>query len=69
MQSDMARKLSILADAAKYDASCASSGGTRRDSSAQQGRHLPQLRARRPLHLAAEDPAHQLVHIRLRLLH
>lgn len=28
----MREKLSILADAAKYDASCASSGGTRRDS-------------------------------------
>src|ERR1700754_3073481 len=33
----VARKLRILADAAKYDASCASSGGTRRDSSDQQG--------------------------------
>ncbi|TFY98622.1 putative DNA modification/repair radical SAM protein [Ramlibacter rhizophilus] len=31
-------KLAILADAAKYDASCASSGGTRRDST--QGRGL-----------------------------
>jgi len=29
---DTARKLAILADAAKYDASCASSGTTRRDS-------------------------------------
>ena len=29
---DLKRKLSILADAAKYDASCASSGGTKRDS-------------------------------------
>lgn len=31
------RKLEILADAAKYDASCASSGGTRRDSRDQAG--------------------------------
>ena len=31
------RKLIILADAAKYDASCASSGGARRDSLGQQG--------------------------------
>ncbi len=30
-------KLAILADAAKYDASCASSGGTRRNSSDQKG--------------------------------
>ena len=29
---DLRRKLSILADAAKYDASCASAGGNRRDS-------------------------------------
>lgn len=29
---DLKRKLSILADAAKYDASCASSGGQKRDS-------------------------------------
>ena len=29
---DVSRKLAILADAAKYDASCASSGGGRRDS-------------------------------------
>ena len=28
----LTRKLAILADAAKYDASCASSGGERRDS-------------------------------------
>ena len=29
---DLRQKLAILSDAAKYDASCASSGGTRRDS-------------------------------------
>jgi putative DNA modification/repair radical SAM protein len=34
---DVLRKLAILADAAKYDASCASSGGTRRDSRDQAG--------------------------------
>lgn len=34
---DVARKLSILADAAKYDASCASSGTTLRDSSGGGG--------------------------------
>jgi len=33
----VARKIRILADAAKYDASCASSGGTRRNSSDQKG--------------------------------
>jgi putative DNA modification/repair radical SAM protein len=35
---DLRSKLAILADAAKYDASCASSGGVRRDST--QGRGL-----------------------------
>jgi putative DNA modification/repair radical SAM protein len=35
---DLTNKLAILADAAKYDASCASSGGVRRDST--QGRGL-----------------------------
>ena len=32
MKPDLARKLAILSDAAKYDASCASSGTSRRDS-------------------------------------
>ncbi|MBI1685482.1 putative DNA modification/repair radical SAM protein [Caulobacter hibisci] len=34
---DLRRKLSILADAAKYDASCASSGGEKRDSVGGKG--------------------------------
>ena len=34
---NLLRKLAILADAAKYDASCASSGGTRRDSRGGRG--------------------------------
>ena len=29
---DLRRKLEILADTAKYDASCASNGGTKRNS-------------------------------------
>ena len=36
-QLDLRRKLSILADAAKYDASCASSGTSKRDSSGGKG--------------------------------
>ncbi len=68
------RKLAILADAAKYDASCASSGSGKRDSRASggigstEGMHSPQLYARRPLRFIAEDPADQLLHLRLRLL-
>ena len=34
---DLKRKLAILSDAAKYDASCASSGGSRRDSAGGKG--------------------------------
>src|SRR6187551_3857043 len=34
---ELSRKLEILADAAKYDASCASSGSTRRDSRGGKG--------------------------------
>ncbi len=34
---DLKRKLAILSDAAKYDASCASSGGTKRDSMGGKG--------------------------------
>ena len=34
---EILRKLAVLADAAKYDASCASSGGAKRDSRDQAG--------------------------------
>src|SRR6185503_10274809 len=34
---DLKRKLAILSDAAKYDASCASSGGVKRDSLGGRG--------------------------------
>jgi predicted DNA-binding helix-hairpin-helix protein len=34
---DLKQKLSILADAAKYDASCASSGAGKRDSQGGKG--------------------------------
>lgn len=36
-QMDLQKKLAVLADAAKYDASCASSGTTRRDSVGGKG--------------------------------
>ena len=36
-QIDLRRKLSVLADAAKYDASCASSGTSKRDSVGGRG--------------------------------
>jgi hypothetical protein len=58
---ELAEKLRVLADSAKYDASCASSGVTRRGVAGglwqfRRDWHLPQLHARRPLRLAAEDP-------------
>ncbi|HEY4585454.1 MAG TPA: radical SAM protein, partial [Brevundimonas sp.] len=36
-QIDLRRKLAVLADAAKYDASCASSGTTKRNSMGGRG--------------------------------
>ena len=72
---EIVNKLAILADAAKYDASCASSGGQKRDSRGGKGIGSTEgtgichsLRAGRPLHLAAQDPADQLLHLRLPLL-
>ena len=70
---DVAGKLAILADAAKYDASCASSGAKRarqrqRRRQHDRQRHLPQLHAGRPLRVAAEDPADQRLHLRLPVL-
>jgi predicted DNA-binding helix-hairpin-helix protein len=51
-QLDVQAKLAILADAAKYDASCSSSGTAKRDSKSGKGvgsteghGHLPRLRA------------------------
>ena len=65
-------KLRILADAAKYDASCASSGSTRKrpegGSATRRAWHLSQLHAGRPMRLAAEDSADELLHLRLPLL-
>ncbi len=74
---ELLQKLEILADAAKYDASCASSGTDKR-SLGREGRrhrlhrghgHLPRLRAGWALHLAAEDPADQFLRLRLPVLH
>lgn len=57
---ELERKLAILADAAKYDASCASSGTTKRNSRVERNRfyhwnwNLSQLHARRSLRFAPE---------------
>ena len=73
---DVQRKLEILADAAKYDASCASSGHREAGFQRRQGPrldraghgHLPFLRAGRTLHLAVEGAAHQRLQLRLLIL-
>src|ERR1700678_3257689 len=73
---DVQRKLEILADAAKYDASCASSGTEMRDSSDGKGlgstapgmgichSYAPDG----PLHLTVEGASHQRLQLRLPLL-
>ena len=66
-------KLCILGDAAKYDASCASSGVDRKGVQGSVGSagsfgHLSQLERRRPLYLAAKGAADQPVHVPLCLL-
>ncbi len=67
------RKLEILSDAAKYDASCASSGGEKRN--ALKGAWDPPglgdlscLCARWALHFSSQNPDDQFLHVRLRLL-
>ena len=65
-------KLRILADAAKYDASCASSGSTgsglRAGSETDRRRHLPQLYARWSLCIPPKNSPNELLYLRLLLL-
>jgi predicted DNA-binding helix-hairpin-helix protein len=63
-------KLAILSDAAKYDASCASSGSTKRDSrdgkglGSNQGSGICHAYAPgRALHQFAQDPDDQFLHL------
>ena len=73
---EIATKLAILADAAKYDASCASSGTTKRTSRISGGigsttgsgichSYTPDGRCVSLL----ENPADELLHLRLPVLH
>ena len=64
-------KLKILADSAKYDASCSSSGSTRKNTPGGIGacRDLSQLFCRRQMYFAFETSSHQLLHVRLSVLH
>ena len=70
---NIVEKLEILADAAKYDVACTSSGvdraGSARPAGKRNGRRvLPQLHTRWALHLASEGAHDQRLHLRLRLL-
>ena len=71
---DTMEKLTILADAAKYDAACTSSGLDRQakrgriGSSTVHGGLLPHLFRRRPVRDPAEGAAHQRVCLRLPVL-
>ena len=65
-------KLTILADAAKYDAACTSSGLDRNARSGRLGSTMTagccQLFRRRAVHHPAEGPAHQPLLLRLPIL-
>ena len=58
MNANVLEKLKILAESAKYDVSCASSGTVRANKP-----------GRRTLHFVTESDAYQLLHIRLCLLY
>ena len=53
MNEQVLYKLKVLAESAKYDVSCSSSGTVR----------LPQLCRRRAVHFPAQGDAHQLLHL------
>lgn len=64
----------ILAESAKYDVSCASSGTSRSHKAGNIGSaarlgHLPQLRRGRTLHFIVKNHAHQSLYVRLCLLY
>lgn len=65
----LSEKLNLLADAAKYDVACTSSGVNvpeNRDISAiRSPRYLPQLFFRRTLYLSVENSAEQRLYLRL----
>ena len=61
-------KLRILAESAKYDVSCSSSG-THGGIDGRWRGHLPLVCRRRALHLAIEGDVDELLHVRLCLLH
>ena len=66
----LSEKLNLLADAAKYDVACTSSGVNRAGKQGQSRqfgllRYLPQLFFRRTLYLSVENSAEQRLYLRL----
>ncbi len=75
IEASLHRKLAILADAAKYDASCASSGAGGRNSRDGKGLgsttglgHLPRLHPGRTVRFAPEGASDEFLRLRLRFL-
>ena len=68
MNENVLAKLKVLAESAKYDVSCSSSGTVRRNQSGTLGNTVGgwgicHSFARRSLHILAENYADQLLHI------
>ena len=64
MEQSLMDKLTILADSAKYDVACTSSGASRAARAGTQllrAGLLPRIHRRRPLRQSAEGPDEQLL--------
>ena len=75
MNENVLAKLKILAESAKYDVSCSSSGTVRSNKPGNAGKRLlggwgiwPQFCEDGRMYLAIENHAYQLLHLRLCLL-
>ena len=68
MEQSLMDKLTILADSAKYDVACTSSGASHPAKRGTIAGLLPRLYRRWPLRQPAESPDEQLLRLRLQLL-
>ena len=65
MNENVLNKLKILAESAKYDVSCSSSGTVRSNKPGMLGNTV----GGRALHFTTESDADELLHLRLCILH
>ena len=69
---EIGEKLNILADAAKYDVSCSSSGSSRKDMAGGLGNAkysgMPYLDSRWAVYFSLEDTDDECLYLRLRVL-